>query len=186
MKIQGFRLLIAQSKEMLWLFVFVIGFIFQQRRSQYIIKIYRTTESKVMTVRICIGIRFPLSSYMIYYGPQLDIWVKTFARKNSPESSLLISWCLHRYPALCGDPEERVWPFCICDGLHFSITTVSTYNKNLSDNQVESYDRPNLRQHSISTFERNDILLGSIGHPSQNFRVSEFSRVFLVSSWASQ
>jgi len=82
-------------EERLWLFVFVIGFIFQQRRSQYIIKIYRTTELKVMTVRICVGIWFPLLSSIIYYGPQSDIWVKTFAHRNSPESSLLISWCLH-------------------------------------------------------------------------------------------
>jgi len=76
-----------------------------------------------------------------------------------------------------------VW---ICDGHHFSTTTISTYHKNISDNQVERYGHPNLRRHSISTFELNDILFGSIGNPSQNFRVSEFSRVFLVGSWVSQ
>ena len=69
---------------------------------------------------------------------------------------------------------------CICDGHHFSTTTISTYHKNISNNQVESYGHPNLRWHSISTFELSDILLGSIGHPSQNFRVSEFSLHFLV------
>jgi len=75
---------------------------------------------------------------------------------------------------------------CICDGLHFSTTTVSTYRKILSDNRFESYGHSNLRRHSISTFELNDILLGPIRHPSQNFRVSEFPRVFLVGFWVSQ
>ena len=114
-----FPALCSDPEERLWSFVFAMGFIFQQRRSQHIIKIYRTTESKVMAIRICVGIRFPLSSSMIYYGPQLDIWVKTFARQNSPESSLLISWCLHRFPALCGDPEERLWPFVFAMGFIF-------------------------------------------------------------------
>ena len=106
-----FMTLHGDLEEMLWLFVFVIGFIFQQRRSQYIVKIYRTTESKVMVIRICIGIQFPLSSYMIYYGPQLEIRVKTFACQNLAESSLFISRCLQRFLALCEDPEERLWPF---------------------------------------------------------------------------
>jgi len=74
---------------------------------------------------------------------------------------------------------------CICDGHHFSTTTISTYHKNISDNQVESYGHPNLRRHSISTFELNDILLGSIRHPSKNFRESEFSQVILVGFWVS-
>jgi len=69
---------------------------------------------------------------------------------------------------------------CICDGLHFSTTSVSIHHKHLSDIRVESCGRPNLRGHFISTFERHDILWGSIGHPSQNFRLSEFARVFLV------
>ena len=64
-----------------------------------------------MVVRICMGIPFQLSSAMEYYGPQSDIQVKTFARRNLPESSLLNFKCLHRFPALCRDPEERLWSF---------------------------------------------------------------------------
>ena len=75
---------------------------------------------------------------------------------------------------------------CISDGHHFSTTTVSTYHKNISDNQVESDGHPNLHRHSVSTFKLNDILLGSIGHPSQNFQLSEFARVFLVDFRVSQ
>ena len=64
---------------------------FQHRASQYIININQTSKSKVMAVRICMGIPFQLSSTMIYYGAQLDIRVKTFARQNLPESSLFKS-----------------------------------------------------------------------------------------------
>ena len=69
---------------------------------------------------------------------------------------------------------------CICDWLHLSTTTVSIYHKNLSDNRVESYGHPNLRRHSISTFELHDILWASIGNLSQNVCPSEFARVCLV------
>jgi len=62
-----------------------------------------------MVARICAGIPFQLLSAMMYYGPQSDIRVKTFARWNLPESSLLHSECLNRFPALCRDREERLW-----------------------------------------------------------------------------
>ena len=42
-----------------------------------------------MVVRIFVVIPFLLSSAMIYYGPQSDIRVKCFARRNSPESSMI-------------------------------------------------------------------------------------------------
>ena len=69
---------------------------------------------------------------------------------------------------------------CICDGLHFSKTSVLVYPKHLFDIRVKSYDRMNFHGHSISTFEHHDNLWALIGHPSENFRPSEFARVFLV------
>ena len=74
---------------------------------------------------------------------------------------------------------------CIFDWLHFITTTVSIYHKNLIDNRVRSYNRPNLRRHSISTFELHDILWASIGHLSQNVCLSKFARVFLVDFFVS-
>jgi len=50
-----------------------------------------------MAVRICLGIPFPLSSTMKYYGSQSEIRVKTFAHRNLPESSLLNYECLNRF-----------------------------------------------------------------------------------------
>ena len=50
-----------------------------------------------MAIRICGGIPFQLLSTMIYYGAQSDIRVKTFARRNLPESSLLNFECLNRF-----------------------------------------------------------------------------------------
>ena len=60
--------------------------------------LYRTIESKVMAIRICVGIRFPILSSMINYWAQSNIRVKIFACQNLHESSLLISGCLHRFP----------------------------------------------------------------------------------------
>ena len=114
-----FPALCGNPKEWLWPFVFSMGFSFQQRASQYIINIYWTSKSKVMAVRICVCIRFPLLNAIIYYGAQLDIREKTFACQNLPESSLFISGCLNRFPALCGDPKERLWSFVFVMGFIF-------------------------------------------------------------------
>ena len=89
--------LCGDPEERLSPFVFAKGIIFQQRLSQHIIKIYRTTKSKVMAIQICVGIRFQLSSSVIYYWAQSDIQVKTFACQNFPESSLLVLGRLNRF-----------------------------------------------------------------------------------------
>jgi len=147
----------------------------------------RTSKSKVKIIWICIGIQFQLSSAMIYFGSQSDIRVKTFAGRNSPESSLLNSKCLTRFLVLFGDPEERLWPFVfamgfnlkqrasqciininltsvskvmvvwICMGIPYQLSSAMIYYGPQSDIWVSSYGRPNVRGHSISSFERHDI-----------------------------
>ena len=94
---------------MLWSFVFVMGFTFQQRASQYIVNIYQTSESKVMAIQISVGIPFQLSSAMIYYGAQSNVRVKNFARWNLTESSLLNSECFDRLSNLFGDSGGMLW-----------------------------------------------------------------------------
>jgi len=64
----------------------------------------RASESNVMVVRICVGIPFQLLIAMIYYGPQLDIRVKTFSSRNSPEFSMLNFELRDSLLALFGDP----------------------------------------------------------------------------------
>ena len=78
-----------------------------------------TSESKVILAQICAGIPFQLLSVMIYYGPQSNIRVKTYARWNLPESSLLLSKCLNKFLTLCGDPKERLWSFVFAMGFIF-------------------------------------------------------------------
>ena len=93
--------------EKLWSFVFARGFIFIDRASQQIMSLDRASESNVMVVRIFVGIPFLLSSATIYYSPQSDILVNTFARRNSPESSMLNFDRRDRLLALFGDPVEN-------------------------------------------------------------------------------
>ena len=53
---------------------------------------------------------------MIYYGPQSDIQVNTFARRNSPESSMLNFDRRDRLLALFEDPVENYGPLYLrCD-----------------------------------------------------------------------
>ena len=175
--------LFGDSSEKLWSFELMMGFIFQQRASQYIININRTPVSKVMVIWICVGIPYQLSSAMIYYGAQLDIWVKTFARQNLPESSLLNFECLNKFPALCGDPEESLLPFVLAMGFIFQQRP-SQYIININHTPVSKVMVVwILRGHSIWTFECHDILWASIGNLSQNFCPSIFVWVFLVKFW---
>ena len=81
--------LFGDLEEKLWPFVFAMGFIFILRASRYIMSFNRESESNVMAVGICVVSPFLLSWAMIYYGPQSDILVKCFARRNSPMSSMI-------------------------------------------------------------------------------------------------
>ena len=69
-----------------------------------------------MAVRICMVIPFLLSRAMIYYGPQSDIQVKSFARRNSPESSMIRFERRDRLLGLFGDPVETLWSFVFAMG----------------------------------------------------------------------
>jgi len=58
---------------------------------------------------------------------------------------------------------------CICDGLHFYPKNISIYYELQSGIRVKRYGCPNLRGESISTFEGDNILWASIGHPIKSF-----------------
>ena len=98
--------LFGDPVEKLWSFVFAMGFIFILRASRYIMSFNRESESNVMAVRICVVCPFLLSRAMIYYGPQSDILVKCFARRNSPESSMINFERRDRLLALFGRSKE--------------------------------------------------------------------------------
>ena len=106
---------------MLWPFVFAIGFIFILRASRYIMSFNRESESNVMAVRICMGIPFQLLITMIYYGPQSNMRVKTLARRNLPEFSMLNFERRDRLLALLGDPVEKLWSFVFALGFIFFL-----------------------------------------------------------------
>ena len=117
---------------------------------------------------------------MIYYGPQSDIRVKTFSSRNSPESSMLNFERRDRLLSLFGVPEEKLWPFVFAMGFIF-ILRASQYI--ISFNRESESNVMAVRICVVSpffTFEGDDILWASIGHPSQNSSPSEFTRVFHV------
>ena len=173
----------------------------------------RRSWGKFITFCTCNGLYFSTTTVSIYHKYQSYTRFKSYGRLNfawafhinfwaswyimglnwTSESKLLLVGIFPSLPCFIlsvsigfqtmRTSEGKVMVVCICDGLHFSTLSVSIYHKHLSDIRVKSYGRPNLRGHSISTFERHDILWASIGHPSQNFCPSEFARVFLVKFW---
>ena len=61
-----------------------------------------------MVLQICVGNPYQLSSAIIYYGSQSDIRDRTFAYRNSPDSSLLHFECLDTLPNLFEDSGEKL------------------------------------------------------------------------------
>jgi len=113
--------LFVDPEEMLWQFVFAMGFIFFLRGSQQIKSLDRASVSNVMAVSICMGIPFQLFITMIYYGPQSDMRVKTLARRNLPKFSMLNFERRNRLLALLGDPVEKLWSFVFAMGFIFFL-----------------------------------------------------------------
>ena len=83
-----------------------MDFIFIPKASRYIMSFNHESETNVMAVRICLVSPFLLSRAMIYYGPLSDIRVKSFACRNSTESSMINFERRDRLLALFGDPME--------------------------------------------------------------------------------
>ena len=158
-------------------FLFAMGFIFQQRASQYIININRTCVSNVMVVRICVGIPYQLSCAMIYYRPQSEIRVKTFARRNSLEPYLLNFDCLDRLPNLFGDSSENLWSFELMMSFIFQ-QRVSQYIININRTPVSK-----VMVIWISVFIPYRLLSAMIYYGAQlDIRVKTFARQNLPKS----
>ena len=97
----------------------------------------QASESNVMAVRICMGIPFQLLIAMIYYGPQSDTRVKTLARQNSPESSMLNFERRDRLLSLFEDPEEMLRPFVFAMGFIFILRAsqyIMSFNRESESN----------------------------------------------------
>ena len=181
--------------EKLWLFVFAMGFIFFLRASRYIMSFNRESETNVMAVRICVVSPFLLSRAMIYYGPQSDILVKCFARRNSPVSSMINFERRDRLLGLFGDPMEKLWSFVfamgfifflrasqqimsfnpesesnvmvvrICMGIPFQLLIAIIYYEPQSDIRVKTFSGRNSPEFYMINFESRDRLLALFEDP---------------------
>jgi len=189
--------LFGDPVEKLWSFVFAMGFIYFLRASKQIMTLDRASESNLMTVRICMGIPFQLLITMIYYGPQSDNCVKSFARRNSPESSMLDFERRDRLPALFGDPAEKLRSFVfsmgfisfliasdqimsldrasdsnvlavlICMGIPFQLLIAMIYYGPQSDIRVKTFSSRNSPEFSLLNFESRDKFLALLGDPME-------------------
>ena len=168
----------------------------------------RTSDSKVIVVRICSVLQFSTTSILIYIRAQSDIRVKSYCLliflrasvfhyerldilKGSighPSQNLFsfdFSWSFrfHLRASRCPTrlnrtSESKVIVVWICAELQFSFTSVSTHYRTQSDIRVKSYCRLIFLRATVFNFERLDILRDSIGHPSKKLLSFEFARSF--------
>jgi len=201
--------LFGDPVEKLWPFVFAMGFIFILRASRSIMSFNQESESNIMVVRICMVSPIHLSRAMIYYGPQSDIQVKSFARRNSPESSMIRFVRRDRLLCLFVDPVEKLWSFVfamgfifflsashqimsldrasesnvmavrICMGIPFQLLIAMIYYKPQSDRRVKFLARRNSPESSMFNFERLDRLLSLFGHPEEKLWSFVFAMGFI-------
>ena len=79
---------IGYQSQNLWPFKFSWSIRVQFRDSWYILGVNRTFDSKVMAFCICEEILRSIPSVSICYGPQSDVWVKTYRNLNLPKASV--------------------------------------------------------------------------------------------------
>ena len=169
----------------------------------------QASESNVMAVRICVVIPFQLLIAMIHYSPQSDIRVKTLARRNSPEFSMLNFERRDRLLALLGDPLEKIWSFVfamgfifflrasqqimsldrasesnviavrICMGIPFQLLIPMIYYGPQSDIRDKTLARRNSPESSMLNFERRDRLLSLFGVPEEKLWPFVFAMGFI-------
>ena len=156
------------------------AFVVLFRASQYIIGLMQTSEPKVIAVWICLALWCFISNVSIYYMPELDIWVKSYDHMNLPRASV-VQFRESRY-IICLDltSESKVVVVWICLMLPCLIASISIYYDPESDIRLKSYGCLNFPYASMFNFERLDILLAWIVHPSQKLWPFEFSLCFHV------
>ena len=78
--------------------------------SRYIMGLNRTSETKVITVWIWQGHPSSILRVAVYYGPQSDIWVKSYGCLILPRASLSNFKRVDILLASIGHPCQKLWP----------------------------------------------------------------------------
>jgi len=162
------------------------------------------------------GIPFQLLIAMIYYGPQSDIRVKSLARRNTPESSMINFECRNRLLCLFGDPVEKLWSFVfargfifflrvsqqimsldrasesnvmvvrICMGIPFQLLIAMIYYGPQSDIRVKTFSSRNSPEFYMINFEHRDRSLGLFEDPVEKLWSFVFAMGFIYFQRASK
>ena len=200
----------------LWLFEFSMSFLIQFWASRYIMSHHWTSESNGTTIWIFRELSCSIWSILIYYGPELDIWVQSYGHLNLPKASVVKFERLDILWFSGGHPSQKLWSFEFAQSFSFQlrapwyitrfnrtseskvivvllflehpfpISSVSIYCKAQSDIRVKSYSRLIFLRASVFNYERLDILWDTIGHPIQKLLSFEFAQSFCFQLRASR
>ena len=95
----------------LWLFEFSMSFLIQFWASRYIMSHHWTSESNGTTIWIFRELSCSIWSILIYYGPELDIWVQSYGHLNLPKASVFKFERLDILWFSGGHPSQKLWSF---------------------------------------------------------------------------
>ena len=132
--------LIEHPSQKLWSLEFTIGFLIQFRVSWYVIGLNRTFDLKFMVISTCHRLPCSITRFLIYYGPQSNIQIKSGDRLNLSEASLFNYKCVDILWASNSQPCQKVMIALIFLRLHCWISIILIYYGPHSDNRVKSYD----------------------------------------------
>ena len=120
--------------------------------SRYNIGLNRTSKSKVMAIWIFRTLPSLISSIMIYYVLESDIWVKSYDYTNFSRAFVVH---FQAYPYIIGlnrTFESKDMAVCISLAISFLISYISIYYAPESDIWVKSYHHLNFARDSVVQF----------------------------------
>ena len=159
---------VRYPSQKLWPFEFAKSFLVQIWASRYMTGLNHMHEWKVMAVWILLMLSISISSISMYYGPESEIWVKSYDRLNFLRASVVkyrASWYIM---GLNHTPKSKVLAVWICRELSFSKSSASIYYFPESDIRVKKYG--NFARASVVQFCASRYVKGLNHTPESKFK----------------
>ena len=139
---------------------FLRASIVEFQASRYNIGLNRTSKSKVMAIWIFRTLPSLISSIMIYYVLESDIWVKSYDYTNFSRAFVVH---FQAYPYIIGlnrTFESKDMAVCISLAISFLISYISIYYAPESDIRMKIYDHLNFSRAFVVQFQASQYIIG--------------------------
>ena len=103
--------------------------------------------------------RCSISSVLIYFIPESDIWVKSYDHLNFSRAFIVQFWASRYIISKIGHSCEMLWPFEFLESFQCSILSVSICYASESDIRVKSYDHFNFYRAYVVQFQASRYIM---------------------------